>query len=413
MITSDFYTLDLNYDGIDDALAVFDDDSISVYYDTNGDGTYDSYSIMSDFDEYGNPGMVYEAADTDHNGVYDSYAAYADESGNGEIDRMVLAHDYDQDGNLDSVNIYGDTTGDSNMDTRADIHFDNTDSEKNYTVDTFSDQDGDGKADWAMRQEFLDTDHDGLVDTELRYVNEDGNTKFNGDPMRLDYDPSNDLVAIQEQYAAAGNPELPFNTSMFNGMESVTGLDNYDPQSSNPDMVSGDPEASMEHWEYQGNTGRCAIYSQKFVIEELTGQDVDIEELVAVAEENGWFNEAQGGGTVSLNMDKLLEYYGVNHEMQFDSDINSLEEALNNGDKVIVSVDSGQIWYGEDNNIFTPETQADHAVQVIAIDNTDPENPMVVLNDSGSPDGKGEMVPLDTFEDAWSAGDHQMIVCTA
>lgn len=412
MIGSEFYTLDLDYDGIDDALAVFDDDSISMYYDTNGDGNYDAVSVMSDFDDYGNPGMLYEAADTDHNGVYDTFVAYADTTGTGDPDRIVMAHDYDQDGELDSINMFADTNGDTNLDMRMDVHFDNTDSEKNYSIDTFVDVDGDGKPEMAMRQEFLDTDHDGIIDTEARYVNEDGGTKFEGDPVMLAYEPENDIVAMQEQYAQ-GNEVLSFTTSLAQGMESVTGLGNYDPSASNPDMVSGDPEASMEHWEYQGNTGRCAIYSQKFVIEELTGEDIDIEELVAVAEENGWFNEAEGGGTVSLNMDKLLEYYEVKHEMQFDSDTASLEEALNNGDKVIVSVDSGQIWFGEDNNIFTPETQADHAVQVIAIDHTDPENPMVVLNDSGSPDGKGEMVPLDVFEDAWSAGDRQMIVCMA
>ena len=112
-------------------------------------------------------------------------------------------------------------------------------------------------------------------------------------------------------------------------------------------------------------------------------------------------------------MDKLLEYYGVEHEMSFDNGIDSLEEALKDGKNVIVGVDSGQIWYGEDNNIFSPDTRADHAVQVIGIDRTDPDAPMVVLNDSGTPEGRGELVPLDVFENAWNAGDSQMIICYA
>ena len=99
--------------------------------------------------------------------------------------------------------------------------------------------------------------------------------------------------------------------------------------------------------------------------------------------------------------------------MSFNNDIESLEEALNDGHKVIVSVDSGQIWKGEENDIFSPETTADHAVEVIGIDRTDPENPMVVLNDSGTPNGCGELVPLEVFENAWSAGDSQMIECWA
>ena len=52
-----------------------------------------------------------------------------------------------------------------------------------------------------------------------------------------------------------------------------------------------------------------------------------------------------------------------------------------------------------------------HAVQVIGIDYSNPDEPMVILNDSGTPDGCGEMVPLDTFLDAWEDGNCQMITC--
>ena len=58
-------------------------------------------------------------------------------------------------------------------------------------------------------------------------------------------------------------------------------------------------------------------------------------------------------------------------------------------------------------------TVADHAVEVIGFDYSDPNNPMVILNDSGTPDGCGELVPLDVFVNAWEAGDCQMIECWA
>ena len=74
-------------------------------------------------------------------------------------------------------------------------------------------------------------------------------------------------------------------------------------------------------------------------------------------------------------------------------------------------MDSHEIWYGEDNNIFAPDSSSNHAVEVIGVDHSDPEHPMVILNDSGSPDGKGEMIPLDVFEGAWEDGDCQMISC--
>ena len=211
-----------------------------------------------------------------------------------------------------------------------------------------------------------------------------------------------------EDYLAIN--EMDYSTSLL--AQEPLDLGQFDPDT-DASMVSGDPAEDMELWEYQGNTGRCAIYAQKFAIEAITGREISIEELVAVAEENGWFVDSPDGGTTSLNMNKLLEYYGVEHEMSFGNEMSEIEDALNDGNKVIVGVDSGQIWFGDENDIFSPETTADHAVEVIGIDRSDPANPMVVLNDSGSPDGCGELVPLDVFENAWNAGDSQMIVCYA
>ena len=187
-------------------------------------------------------------------------------------------------------------------------------------------------------------------------------------------------------------------------------LDNFDPNNvSNYDSISGDPAKSMEVWECQGDTNRCALYSEKFVLEELTGNDIDIEEFVAVAKENNWFTE--DGGTTFLNMNNMLDCYGIENEMSFHNSIADIEDCLNEGGKVIVSINADEIWHGSDNNIFAPESCANHAVEVIGVDRTDPNNPMVILNDSGSPYGKGEMIPLELFEGAWEVGDCQMVKC--
>ena len=131
--------------------------------------------------------------------------------------------------------------------------------------------------------------------------------------------------------------------------------------------------------------------------------------MAELAEENGWFYEENG--TPFLHMNKMLDYYGIENEMSFNNDEADLREALENGEKVIVSVDADEIWYGETDDVFTPTDGANHAVQVIGIDYSDPDNPMVILNDSGHPDGCGEMVPLDVFMDAWEDGGYQMITC--
>ncbi|MCC8104178.1 MAG: hypothetical protein LIP11_18630 [Clostridiales bacterium] len=184
-------------------------------------------------------------------------------------------------------------------------------------------------------------------------------------------------------------------------------LENFDASESDPEYVSGDPGASMEYWEFQGNTNRCSVYSQKFMIEELTGQEIDIKDIVAVAAENGWYSER--GGTSLENMNKLLEYYGVANEISQGNTIEDIRQCLEHGGLVEVAIDSDEIWYGENDDIFVPGDGPNHAVEVTGIDRSDPDNPVVILNDSGNPRGCGVEIPLDTFLDAWEDSEYQMV----
>lgn len=395
-------TLDMSGDGFDDSQLFFDENGgCAIVSDFDYDGNYEQLTYFSGTDFWGNPTDVMVMVDTDNDGNLDTgFFDHADEFGN------LVAHgefnDYNQDGQLDMAKMYYDSNGDGLFDAVTTIHADNSDSPVLQTMDINLDQTGDQTPDVSIHTEILDTTGNGQPDMVELSMTDSYGQEFS---YEMPYDEY--LEAIGDEEGAG----FAFTTTCFPG--NTVGASQFDPSLADPNLVSGDPATDMEHWEFQGPTGRCAIYAQKFVIEEAIGREVPIEELVAVAEEHGWFNEAEGGGTTTLNMDKLLEYYGVDHEMSFDNDIDALEQALNEGKNVIVGVDSGQIWYGDPNNIFSPETQADHAVQVIGIDHTDPNNPMVVLNDSGTPNGCGELVPLDVFENAWNAGDSQMIVCVA
>ena len=44
-------------------------------------------------------------------------------------------------------------------------------------------------------------------------------------------------------------------------------------------------------------------------------------------------------------------------------------------------------------------------------DRSDPEHPMVILNDSGHVNGQGAMVPLDEFVDAWDDSNNLAVIC--
>lgn len=333
-------------------------------FDTDGDDIIDTYVADVDTDGDGYYDAHIESYDTNRSGMVDTIIVYHDSTGDGNVDIIAKMHDYNQDGEIDSINMHQDTDGDGRYEILT-KSYDSTGSGQIDTVDVYVDLGGNGKADI--------------------------HNMYTYDPM------SGDLI-----------PSMA--TGFEVGGTYYTELENFDPNNVvDPNLISGNPTESIEVWEYQGQTNRCALYSEKFVIEELTGREIDIEEFTDIAKSNGWFTEE--GGTTFLNMDNMLDYYNIDNEMSFHNSINDIEECLNNGGKVIVSIDSDEIWHGKDNDIFAPESGANHAVQVIGIDRTDPNNPMVILNDSGTPYGRGEMVPLDVFEGAWEVGDCQMIEC--
>lgn len=352
----------------DDGIAGYQEpagDPSQISFDSNGDGIEDTVLM-----------------DSDGNGIVD-IMVHVDDDGT-----FTKLYDYNQDGEIDSGDVYEDLNQDGVYDMVSDI---------------------------------LDTDHDGSADTVHTYVDLDGDMQpdlefttessfpellgsQSGD-LVIETESVVDMEADDDQIVLHQGDELAYE------IVSPQGLSQFAPAAADMDKVVGDPVESMEYWEYQGPTNRCAIYSQKFVIEELTGNDLDIEELAQLAEDQNWFSE--DGGTSLLHTNKLLDHYGVDNTMSFDNTMADIEKCLANGGKVIVGVNADEIWYGEESNIFVPTGGANHALQVVGVDYTDPDNPQVILNDSGSPDGCGEMVPMDVFVGAWEDGNCQMIACYA
>ena len=421
---------DTDGDGIyDTAVTEVDNDfdgdvDVTVYEkDTDGDGvadiTEEVYAEEETVPEYNEepavevepvveteePSETVEYLDTDGDGVEDTIYTEIDSDGNGAVDTVIIETDSDGDGYTDAAQIQYDRDGDGYIDattTAAD-----TDGDGIYdTAVTEVDNDFDGDVDVTVYEK--DTDGDGVADiTEEVYAEEETVPEYNEETTADDENvPADD----EDDVYLPVIDDSDYDTNNENGMH-YTELGNFDPSEANPDAVIGDPEEVLDLWEFQGETNRCAVYSQKFVIEEYTGQEVDIEELCDLAEENGWFDEDTG--TYAINMDKLLDYYGVPNETSYNNTITDLEEALADGKAVIVAVDAEEYWAGENDGegFYTPGDGMNHAVEVIGIDNSDPDNPMVILNDSGNPYGQGCLVPMDTFIDAWEDSDCFMIEC--
>lgn len=168
----------------------------------------------------------------------------------------------------------------------------------------------------------------------------------------------------------------------------------FDPNNTDMSHIVGDPISFIDNWHHQQTDHTCATVAQKMIIEELLGISLDEMELRELAMENGWLSL---DGTVPQDMGRLMEHYGLDVRYQFLEDLDDLRDCLASGGCPVVGLDADELWSGKNDEWFLPGRDANHAVQVIGIDESDPDNPMVILNDSGVPDGAGVMVPGDLF----------------
>lgn len=153
----------------------------------------------------------------------------------------------------------------------------------------------------------------------------------------------------------------------------------------------------------------CAIKSQQIILNEF-GIDVNEDQLVQFSYEQGWYH-ADGSGTSAGDVGNLLESANIPVTRQDGANVFNLVSELSQGHKVIVGVDSGELWdsklEGWFNDFFHGDTP-DHALIVAGIDTSDPDNVMVIVDDPGSGEYH-KAYPLDQFMDAWSDAQCYMV----
>ena len=150
----------------------------------------------------------------------------------------------------------------------------------------------------------------------------------------------------------------------------------------------------------------CAIKSQQLILNDF-GINVTEDQLIQYSIEKGWYT---GNGTLPTDVGRLIADAGIPCTQYENATKFDLINELAKGHKVIVGVDSGELW---DNGIWDFIKDlfgdgADHALIVAGIDNTDPNNPMVLLTDPGTGD-ICKPYPLDQFMDAWSDSRNYMV----
>ena len=188
--------------------------------------------------------------------------------------------------------------------------------------------------------------------------------------------------------------------------DSVDSLRDMDASADDPlGVLYGEPESSSDEWFLQYGDGYCVPASITQVISEVTGQALPDESIVVSAiQMMGLDFDPSRGMTLDEGL-AVLEYLGVDAEVETGLSLDELAIYLDEGRSLILGVDSGDIWGEPDPAGTTGE--ADHALVVTAIDQ---DRGYVVLSDPGNPDGNQDVVPLGDFVEAWSGSDNSAIV---
>lgn len=150
----------------------------------------------------------------------------------------------------------------------------------------------------------------------------------------------------------------------------------------------------------QSYADTCAIKSQQLILNDF-GIPCTEDDLVQYSAEHGWYN---GNGTSMEDVGNLLEEAGIRCTRQCDANVFNLISELSQGHKVIVGVDSGELWgnrFVEWLKDFFLGVTPDHALLVTGIDTSDPGNIKVIVTDPGTGEA-GKAYPLEQFMDAWS-----------
>lgn len=162
---------------------------------------------------------------------------------------------------------------------------------------------------------------------------------------------------------------------------------------------------------WQGYKPSCAVHSQYHILKDY-GFNGSVDDLIQEATEKGWYDPETG--TPLEHVGKLLELHGVDCNMYVNATELNLVSELAQGKRVIVSVDSDELWGNEGPfaqilDKLGLDFGGDHALVVSGYDCSDPKNPTVILTDSGTGQAAAPY-PLKDFVEAWEDGNCTMIV---
>lgn len=173
-------------------------------------------------------------------------------------------------------------------------------------------------------------------------------------------------------------------------------------------QMYGNPEAAAPYWRYQHQQD-CGLMAVADVVGQLTGREPS---QIGI-ELRGIFSKSVAhrgdiyffDGSAPQDLVVLLQKYGIQSSLTEGNTMQTVERDLAGGHKLIAGVNAETLWD------YPPgkgqRTRADHAVVITGVDTRDN---VVHLNDSGTPNGRDERIPMATFTQAWATSNDLLIV---
>lgn len=239
---------------------------------------------------------------------------------------------------------------------------------------------------------FVDQDGDGVHDAEAVFSRAD----------LLAIDPAV-VTALDTQFGVFSGVGDPFPEQ--GGVPA--GDDVGDSPYVSDGQLVGDPQGDSEHWFTQAVNGFCVPASVAQIVSEYTGVHFGDEQyFVERANELKVFEVGPDGvpGIAADGALALLEDAGIPASIEYGSGVETLVEYLEEGRRVILAVDSGELWSGEQGE----DNAADHAIVVTGVDL---QRGVVIVSDPGDPAGNAKEYPIDQFVDAWADSGYTAVVC--
>lgn len=162
------------------------------------------------------------------------------------------------------------------------------------------------------------------------------------------------------------------------------------------ETVIGDLE-DTKNWHFQAEQTSCVIAIEEMIAEQLLKQDMPEGKMIDYSQMRGWYEPMSG--TSLEDTGKILEALGLEVERGENYSVSDLVESLAQGQKILCAVDGMMLRDARLAEI--PGRSANHAVQLVGIDFSDPQKAQVILNDTFDPNGRGIRYDLDLFINAW------------